>query len=41
MPGRRRLVGGQKVSKDAARIETYGTVDELNAFVGVARESLP
>jgi len=34
------LVGGQKVDKDEPRIEAYGTVDELNAFVGVARESL-
>ncbi len=34
--GQTRLVGGQRVSKDAARIEAYGTVDELNAFVGAA-----
>ncbi len=34
------LVGGQRVPKDDARIDAYGTVDELNAFVGVARESL-
>lgn len=34
------LVGGQRVSKDDPRIDAYGTVDELNAFVGVARESL-
>ena len=33
------LVGGQRVSKDDARIECYGTVDELNAFVGLARQS--
>lgn len=33
------LVGGQKVEKSAPRIEAYGTVDELNAFVGVAREA--
>ena len=33
------LVGGQRVSKDATRIEAYGTVDELNAFVGVAAVS--
>ena len=33
------LVGGQRVSKDAQRIEVYGTVDELNAFVGLARIS--
>ena len=38
--GKTALVGGQKVDKDATRIEAYGTVDELNAFVGVARESL-
>jgi cob(I)alamin adenosyltransferase len=30
------LGGGQRVSKDAPRIEAYGTVDELNAFVGAA-----
>lgn len=33
------LVGGQKVDKCDPRIEAYGTVDELNAFVGVARQS--
>ena len=35
--GQTGLVGGQRVSKDNARIEAYGTVDELNAFVGAAR----
>lgn len=35
--GKTRLVGGQAVGKDDARIECYGTVDELNAFVGNAR----
>jgi cob(I)alamin adenosyltransferase len=38
--GHTRLVGGQEVPKDDARIEAYGTVDELNAFVGVARQTL-
>lgn len=33
------LAGGQRVAKDALRIEAYGTVDELNSFVGLARES--
>jgi cob(I)alamin adenosyltransferase len=33
------LVGGQRVLKDSLRIEAYGTVDELNAFIGAARES--
>jgi len=31
------LAGGQRVPKDSARIEAYGTVDELNAFLGAAR----
>ena len=30
------LVGGSRVSKADARIESYGTVDELNAAVGFA-----
>lgn len=30
------LFGGQRVSKDVLRIEAYGTVDELNAFLGLA-----
>ena len=35
--GETRLVGGQKVRKDDLRIEAYGTVDELNAIVGIVR----
>jgi cob(I)alamin adenosyltransferase len=35
--GETSLVGGQRVPKDDMRIEAYGTVDELNAFVGLAR----
>lgn len=35
--GQTRLVGGQRIEKDNARIECYGTVDELNSFLGVAR----
>ncbi|MBV8354305.1 MAG: cob(I)yrinic acid a,c-diamide adenosyltransferase [Candidatus Eremiobacteraeota bacterium] len=34
------LVGGQRIKKDALRIETYGTVDELSSALGVARASL-
>lgn len=34
--GETNLVGGQRVGKDDARIEGYGTVDELNAFIGLA-----
>ncbi len=35
--GSTRLVGGKKVAKDAARIEAYGTIDELNSVLGLAR----
>lgn len=38
--GETSLVGGQRVPKDALRIECYGTVDELNSFLGMARVSL-
>lgn len=34
------LAGGTKVPKDSLRIETYGTVDELNSFLGCLRDSL-
>ena len=35
--GKTRLAGGQEVWKDSLRVEAYGTLDELNAVVGVAR----
>ncbi len=35
--GETALVGGKRVAKDALRIEAYGTLDELNAIVGLAR----
>jgi cob(I)alamin adenosyltransferase len=38
--GQTSLVGGQSVPKDDIRIDTYGTVDELGAFVGLARQAL-
>jgi len=38
--GETRLVGGQSVPKDSLRIEAYGTVDELNAIIGLVRTSL-
>jgi cob(I)alamin adenosyltransferase len=37
--GETSLVGGQRRPKDDLRIEAYGTVDELNSFVGLALES--
>ncbi|MDP6946395.1 MAG: cob(I)yrinic acid a,c-diamide adenosyltransferase [Myxococcota bacterium] len=38
--GTTRLVGGQEVAKDGLRIEAYGTVDELNAVIGMVRVAL-
>ena len=32
--GESRLLGGTKVQKDNIRLEAYGTIDELNAFIG-------
>jgi cob(I)alamin adenosyltransferase len=32
------LFGGKRVSKADLRIDTYGTVDELNSWVGVLRD---
>jgi len=34
------LVGGQRVKKNALRIDTYGTVDELSSVIGLARCAL-
>ena len=36
--GKTRLVGGEERSKDDIRVEAYGTVDELNAAIGLCRE---
>jgi cob(I)alamin adenosyltransferase len=35
--GETSLVGGPRIAKDAIRIQSYGTVDELNAVLGLAR----
>ncbi|MGA3038630.1 MAG: cob(I)yrinic acid a,c-diamide adenosyltransferase [Vulcanimicrobiaceae bacterium] len=34
------LVGGLRVKKNAMRIETYGTADELSSAIGIARAEL-
>lgn len=34
------LVGGQRVPKDSLRVESYGTVDELQALLGMLRAAL-
>ena len=36
--GQTGLLGGARVAKDDARIEAYGTVDELNSHVGMLRD---
>ncbi len=35
--GETRLIGGSKVLKSDLRVEAYGTIDELNTWVGMAR----
>jgi cob(I)alamin adenosyltransferase len=35
------LVGGARVPKESGRLEAYGTIDELNAIVGIVRTYLP
>jgi cob(I)alamin adenosyltransferase len=35
--GETALVGGKRVPKDSPRIDAYGTIDELNSVVGLAR----
>lgn len=36
--GQTSLVGGTRVSKTELRIDAYGTVDELNSYVGLVRD---
>jgi cob(I)alamin adenosyltransferase len=38
--GKTSLLGGSRVPKHHLRIETYGTVDELNSFLGLLRDQL-
>jgi cob(I)alamin adenosyltransferase len=35
--GQTSLMGGDRVPKDAARVEAYGAVDEANSWIGAAR----
>ena len=39
--GETSLFGGARVAKNDARIEAYGTVDELSSFIGLARAAWP
>lgn len=36
--GTTQLIGGTRVPKSSLRIEAYGTVDELNAYIGLVRD---
>ena len=38
--GKTSLIGGTKVPKNDIRIETYGTVDELNSWIGLLNDQL-
>ena len=38
--GKTSLIGGTKVSKSHIRIETYGTIDELNSYIGLVNDNL-
>ena len=38
--GETSLYGWTRVSKAAARVESYGTLDELNAFIGLAKAEI-
>ncbi len=38
--GETALYGGTRVSKASARVESYGTIDELNSFIGFAKTEI-
>ncbi len=38
--GKTSLIGGTKVPKSHIRIESYGTIDELNSFIGLVSDSI-
>jgi len=38
--GKTSLIGGTKVPKSHIRIESYGTIDELNSFIGMVRDQI-
>ena len=38
--GETSLIGGERVSKADPRLECYGTIDELNAVIGLVTEAL-
>jgi cob(I)alamin adenosyltransferase len=38
--GETALYGGSRVSKASSRVESYGNIDELNSFIGVAKSQI-
>jgi len=38
--GQTSLFGGKRVSKSHLRVEAYGTLDELNSYIGLLRDSI-
>src|ERR1700679_3032335 len=39
--GQTALVGGKRVPKESARLEDYGTIDEMNSIIGIVRTYMP
>ena len=38
--GKTSLIGGTKILKSDLRIETYGTIDELNSWIGFVNDAV-
>jgi len=36
--GTTQLIGGTRIPKSSLRIEAYGTIDELNSYIGLIRD---
>ena len=36
--GKTSLIGGKKVSKHDLQVEAYGSIDELNSFMGLLKD---
>lgn len=39
--GKTSLFGGSRISKSDIRLEAYGTIDELNSYIGLIRDTQP
>ena len=38
--GSTQLIGGTRIKKNNERIDSYGTVDELNSYIGLLRDNI-